>query len=117
VDGLAGPNWINEIKDGYRLMARRAPDRAALILFRGSGSDGSCGSVAPIVAMNVSLIAARHCSIFGTIEAGSTPPIAVKCQSFLDNVMLSSGAFEHGMIEAGDQRQSGAECSHILHRD
>ena len=59
VDGLAGPNWINEIKhDGYRLMARRAPDRAALILFRGSGSDGSCGSVAPIVAMNVSLIAA-----------------------------------------------------------
>jgi hypothetical protein len=59
----------------------------------------------------------RQCSIFGTIEAGSTPPIAVKCQSFLDNVMLSSRAFEHGMIEAGDQRQSGAECSHILHRD
>ena len=47
----------------------------------------------------------------------STAPIAVKCQSFLDNVMLSSGAFEHGMIEAGDQRQGGAECSHILHRD
>ena len=55
----SGPNWVHEIKhDGYRLMARRAPDRAALILFRGSGSDGSCGSVAPIVAMNVSLIAA-----------------------------------------------------------
>jgi ATP-dependent DNA ligase len=53
----SGSNWIHEIKhDGYRLMARRVPERTAL--FRRSGCDGSCGSVAPIVAMNVSLIAA-----------------------------------------------------------
>jgi ATP-dependent DNA ligase len=55
----SGPNWIHEIKhDGYRLMVRRDPERRALASFRRSGCDGSCGSPAPIVAMNVSLIAA-----------------------------------------------------------
>ena len=55
----SGSNWIHEIKhDGYRLMVRRDPERTALTSFRRSGCDGSCGSPAPIVAMNVSLIAA-----------------------------------------------------------
>ena len=55
----SGSNWIREIKhDGYRLMVRRDPERTALTSFRRSGCDGSCGSPAPIVAMNVSLIAA-----------------------------------------------------------
>jgi ATP-dependent DNA ligase len=55
----SGSNWIHEIKhDGFRLMARRGPERTALISFRGSDCDGSCGSPALIVARNVSLIAA-----------------------------------------------------------
>jgi hypothetical protein len=36
----------------------------------------------------------------------STAPIADECQSFLDNVMLSSTAFGHGMIDA-DSGDSG----------
>ena len=55
----SGSNWIHEIKhDGYRLMVRRDPERTALASLQRSGCDGSCGSPAPIVAMNVSLIAA-----------------------------------------------------------
>jgi ATP-dependent DNA ligase len=55
----SGSNWIHKIKhDGYRLMVRRDPERTALASFRRSGCDGSCGSPAPIVARNVSLIAA-----------------------------------------------------------
>ena len=39
--------------------------------------------------------------------AGSAVPLQSrsKCQSFLDNVLLSSGAFEHGMIEAADRTE------------
>jgi hypothetical protein len=55
----SGANWIHEItRVGYRLMARRDPERTALISLRGSDCDGSCGSPALIVARNVSLIAA-----------------------------------------------------------
>ena len=48
----------NRLKQLRRLMARRDPERRALASFRRSGCDGSYGSPAPIVAMNVSLIAA-----------------------------------------------------------
>ena len=36
----------------------------------------------------------------------STAPIAVKCQSFLDNFIAHFGAFEHEMIELGQRLQS-----------
>jgi hypothetical protein len=38
-------------------MDRRDPKRTTLIFLRRSGCDGSCGLLAPIAAMNVSLIA------------------------------------------------------------
>jgi hypothetical protein len=39
----------------------------------------------------------------------STAPIAVKCQSFLDNVIAQFGRVRVGMIEAADQKNSGVQ--------